>query len=116
MRKTLLSLVVAVSLLFSAGTAVAQTYYGYSNYGYNYGYSGYYPYYSYYYPYYYPSYPYNNCLPGQSNSYPYNTYNYSYGYNYGYPYYGCPPSISKLSPTGADVGDRITMYGSGFST
>lgn len=59
----------------------------------------------------YPTYPYppiNNCLSGQGNTYPYTSNNYGYNFN-------CPVHISSLSRTSGGVGDRITVYGSGFS-
>ena len=54
----------------------------------------------------YPSYPtYDNCLVGQGSSYTYGGYNYN-----------CPVRISSLSRTSGEVGDRVTVYGSGFSS
>ena len=80
--------------------------YSYTPYSYNYNYNQY-PYSSqqYSYPNYssypsYPSYPtYNTCT-----SYPYGSYNSN-----------CPVRISSLSRTSGEVGDRITVYGNGFS-
>src|SRR3989344_593174 len=54
----------------------------------------------------YPTPPSYCLLSGQGGAYP---YNYGYGTN-------CHVSIRSISPSSADVGDRITMYGSGFSS
>lgn len=69
------------------------------------------------------SYPYTNY---NTNSYVYGPYGYAYSQtgqqmygSYGYNY--CPPntshiSISKLSPNSGDVGSKVTIRGSGFSS
>jgi len=55
------------------------------------------------YPSYSPSPTYNSC------TYPYNTNNYGFNFN-------CPVHISSLSRSSGEVGDRITVYGNGFSS
>ena len=104
-----------------AGTASAISaascggYSAYSGYGYTSSYPlntySYTPYaynntpYPYTFPYSYPNYPTYPSYPTYDNcgTYPYGSYN-------------CPVRISSLSRSSADVGDRITVYGNGFSS
>ena len=69
----------------------------------------------------YPTYPSYPTYPTYPTTYPqyqcgsssYNNYGYNYGYGYGT---NCYVSIRSLSPSVADVGERVTIYGSGFSS